>query len=63
VSAGSVPGTPKYFVQGRPARLLNEAAEEVLLKRLSRLYGPAPQHVVDIVWNILDLNAWHTSRA
>jgi len=47
------------LVECRPDGLLGQPAEEVFLQRLPGMCRSAPEHTVDVVGDILDLNTWH----
>ena len=49
----------EQFVDRRLRRFVDEMSEEVLLKRLPRCRGTPPQFRVDLVRDVLHLNAWH----
>lgn len=49
------------LVEGRRPRRVDEQGEQILLLRLTGLRGTLPQHVVDVVWDVLDLHASHRS--
>jgi hypothetical protein len=59
MAAASLTDLVEQFVDRRLRRFVDEMSEEVLLKRLPRGRGTPPQFRVDLVGDVLHLNAWH----
>jgi len=59
VPTRSIACTAEHLVKRWPGGILGQAGEQVLLQRLARLDGSASQHAMDIVRDVLDLNAGH----
>src|SRR4051812_24060906 len=58
-AAGSPPSPVEHLVERRAARLIDEPAAKVLLKRLAGRRGAVTEHRMRLFGDVLDLDARH----
>src|SRR5205807_10277928 len=62
-ATGASAGPAEYLVERRPAGLLDEPREEILLERLARRRRSLPKLGVNGIGHVLDLNGSHWGGA